>query len=211
MKLIYQGNEVGTTRGADTAMEIFGESIEYSPNKIIACRCNNQIKPLDYQFAEGDNVELIDLTDNDGMKVYIRGVLYIMAMAFHELYPKAMLIINFQLFNAMFCEVDNEKITDDMLQKVKNRMNEIVKENIPITKKEMSKEEAIEMYNRERTLRGILQLENNSKEEVSLYFCKDYFNYKRKADCKVNNQRYFRVFEKHSVYKPDFNKVDRRE
>lgn len=177
MKLIYQGNEVGQIHENQTALDIFGDGIESSPDKIIACRYNNEIRPLDYRFSEGDDVELIDLKDNDGMKVYIRGVLYLMAMAFHELYPNAMLVINYQLFNAMFCEVDNIRITDEMLQNVKNRMIEISRENIPIIKKEMSKEEAQKFYNRERTLRGILQLENHSKDEVSLYFCKDYFNY----------------------------------
>ena len=72
MKLIYQGKEVGITNPeADTAIELFGDSITASQNKIIACRCNNEIRSLDYKFEEGDNVELIDLTDDDGMKVYI--------------------------------------------------------------------------------------------------------------------------------------------
>ena len=126
MKLIYQGKEVGiTNKEADTAIELFGESIAASPDKIIACRCNNEIRPLDYQFEEGDNVELIDLRDSDGMKVYIRGVLYIMAMAFHELYPDALLVINYQLYNAMFCEIDNQEITEEMISNVKKKMQEI--------------------------------------------------------------------------------------
>jgi len=177
MKLVYQGNEIGLTHDNESALDMFGEHIDSSVDKIIACRCNNEIRPLDYKFSEGDNVELIDLKDNDGMKVYIRGVLYLMAMAFHELYPNALLVINYQLFNAMFCELDNMKVTDEMLQNVKNRMIEISRENIPIVKKEMTKEEAHEFYSKERTLRGILQLENPLKDEVSLYFCKDYFNY----------------------------------
>ena len=35
----------------------------------------------------------------------------------------------------------------------------------------MTKEEAIKFYEKEKTLRGILQLDNKEKEEVSLYFC----------------------------------------
>lgn len=178
MKLIYQGKEVGiTNKELDTAIELFGENIAVSPDKIIACRCNNEIRPLDYKFEEGDNVELIDLRDSDGMKVYIRGVLYIMAMAFHELYPDALLVINYQLYNAMFCEIDNQEITEEMISNVKKKMQEIVAADIPFIKKEMTKEEAVEFYNKEHTLRGILQLENPLKNEVSLYYCNDYYNY----------------------------------
>ena len=46
-----------------------------------------------------------------------------------------------------------------------------------IKKIEMTKEEAIKFYEKEKTLRGILQLENKEKDEVSLYFCEEYYNY----------------------------------
>lgn len=177
MKLIYEGNEVGLAHDVDNALDMFGDSIKVNPNKIIACRCNNEVTALNHHFNDGDSVELIDLRDSDGMKVYIRGVLYIMAMAFNELYPKARLTVSYQLSNAMFCEIDNEPITDEMISKVKSRMSEIVSQNLPIIKKEMTKEEARKFYSKEHTLRGILQLDNNLKDVVSLYFCGNYFNY----------------------------------
>lgn len=56
-------------------------------------------------------------------------------------------------------------------------MNDIVKKDLEIKKIEMTKEEAIKFYEKEKTLRGILQLENKEKDEVSLYFCEEYYNY----------------------------------
>ena len=177
MKVIYQGKEVGLAHSVHTALEMFGQNIEYSRNKIIACRCNNEIKPLNYKFQEGDSVELIDLRDKDGRMVYIRGVLFLMAMAFYELYPDAYLNINYQLSNAMFCELDNVPVTDEMLKKVKAKMEEYVKQNLPIIKKEMTKEEGKKFYAKEHTLRGLLQLDNDLKKVITLYTCGDYFNY----------------------------------
>ena len=45
-------------------------------------------------------------------------------------------------------------------------MNDIVKKDLEIKKIEMTKEEAIKFYEKEKTLRGILQLENKEKDEV---------------------------------------------
>ena len=56
-------------------------------------------------------------------------------------------------------------------------MQEIVDNDLEIKKIEMSKEEAEKFYQKEKTLRGRLQLDNKYKDEVSLYFCENYYNY----------------------------------
>ena len=64
-----------------------------------------------------------------------------------------------------------------MIAKVKARMQEIINQNLEIRKVVMTKEEAEEFYSNEKTLRGIVQIDNTQKEGVSLYYCEDYFNY----------------------------------
>ncbi len=177
MKIYYQGKEVGIPADTARAIDLFKENINVSPKHIIACKCNNEIKSLEYEINEGDSVELIDITDKDGIKVYIRGALYIMSMAFNELYPDSRMNVNYQLSNAMFCQLDNEQVTEEMIKNVKNKMQEIVDKNLPIKKVMMSKEEAEKFYRKEHTLRGILQVDNKEKNTVSLYFCENYYNY----------------------------------
>ena len=110
MKIYYQGKEVGMNGDIKRVMDMFKENIRISPKHIIACLCNNEVKPLDYEIKEGDTVELLDITSRDGMMVYIRGALYLMAMAFYKTYPEAKLIVNFQLSNSMYCEIENMKV-----------------------------------------------------------------------------------------------------
>ena len=177
MKIFYQNKEVGIPMKETKVIDLFKENIKFSKNNIIACKCNNEIKSLEYQIKEGDNVELIDITDKDGMRVYVRGILYIMAMAFNKLYPDAYINVNYQLSNAMFCEITNMDITESMLHEVKKVMSEIIEQNIPIKKVIMDKKEAEEFYAKENTIRGRLQVGNKEKDTVSLYFCEDYYNY----------------------------------
>ena len=145
--------------------------------KIIACMCNNEVKSLNYEVNEIDKIELLDISSKDGHRIYIRGILYIMAKALNEVYPEALLSVNYQLSSAMFCKIDNMEITDEMIAKVKARMQEIINQNLEIRKVVMTKEEAEEFYSNEKTLRGIVQIDNTQKEGVSLYYCEDYFNY----------------------------------
>lgn len=178
MKIIYNDHEVGLTRKITSAMDILGEeSVRISPNHIIACKCNNSVKSLNYKINDGDTVELIDLSMDDGIRVYIRGALFIMGLAFDELYPDLDVFVDFQLSNAMFCEIKNGEVTDEIINNVKKRMKEIIEQDLPIKKVIMTKDEAKEFYKTHKSQNGILQIENKDKEEVCLYTCNNYYNY----------------------------------
>ncbi len=177
MKIYYHNSEVGVPMKEAKVIDLFKDNIKFSKKNIIACRCNNEVKSLEYVIKEGDKVDLIDITDKDGMRIYVRGLLFIMAMAFDKLYPEAKINVNYQLSNAMFCEAINLPITEVVIKKVKDEMTSIIEKNLPIKKVIMDKKEAEEFYAKENTLRGRLQVENKEKETVSLYFCEDYYNY----------------------------------
>lgn len=145
--------------------------------KVLACKYKNEVRSLDFEVESLEDVEPIDLTTRDGRRVYQRGILYIMGMAFNRMYPKALLTVICQLSNSIYCSVENMKVTDEMIKSIKEEMQKLVDENLPIKKIEMTKEEAEKFYQKENTLRGRLQLDNKYKDNVSLYFCKDYYNY----------------------------------
>ncbi|MCI9365208.1 MAG: nucleoside kinase, partial [Clostridia bacterium] len=137
----------------------------------------NEIKSLNYKPTISGNVELIDYGTTEGKRVYVRGIMYIMAMAINELYPDSHLTINYQLDNSMFCTFEKLEITDEFINNVKRKMREIIDADLPIKKVKMTQKEAEEFYEKEKNLRGILQIDSETKEEVSLYYCKDYYNY----------------------------------
>jgi uridine kinase len=176
MQVVYEGEE-RTINEPCTIREAFQDKInELGSQNIIAARFNNQVESLDYQIVKDGKVELLDKISRDGRYIYIRGCLYIMSKAFSEVYPSALLTVNYQLSNAMFCEVDNMEVTDEMIDKVRTRMQEIIAKDLPITKVQMTQEEAEEFYKRESSLKGRLQTDS-TKEYVSLYYCEDYYNY----------------------------------
>lgn len=176
MKVTYEGNVIEVKKGTKV-IEALKEQIEKSETEIIACNCNNNIRSLNYEIKEDSKIKLIDYSDADGKRIYIRGLLYIMAKAFNELYPEIQLAVNYQLSNSMFCELEGEKTTAEMIKKVSERMNEIINKNLPIKKVIMTNEEAEEFYKKENTIKGKLQTDLKQKSDVSLYYCEDYYNY----------------------------------
>ena len=150
---------------------------EEDKRKALACKWHNEVKSLNFEVGEEDIVEPMDITVKDGRRVYQRGILFVMTKAFYELYPDLIIKVEFQLQNSLYCTIDNCKVTDEIIQNVKKKMQEIIDKDLEIKKIEMSREEAEKFYDKEKTLRGILQLDNQYKDEISLYFCEDYYNY----------------------------------
>ena len=111
------------------------------------------------------------------MRIYTRTLLYIMGKAFSQVYPDALLTVNYQLSNAMYCDVENKEVTEEMVRNIDQKMREIIQKDLPIRKINMTKQEAEKFYEKEKTLKGRLQLDTKQKKEVSLYFCEDYYNY----------------------------------
>lgn len=175
MKVSYKNIEVEIEKNV-TVLEGFKEVIEEKQN-IIACMVNNEVKPLNYILKENDEIELLDTSSRDGARTYTRGLLFIMAKAFNELYPQIQLTVNYQLSSSMFCEIENSIVTEEMIQNVRNRMQEIIDNNLEIKKVQMTKEEARKFIEKENTGIGQIQLENKQKDEVSFYFCENYYNY----------------------------------
>ena len=175
MQVVYNNTIIDVKKGT-RVIELFSEEIKRN-REIIACRFNNEVKSLNYKIVSDGSIELIDIKDKDGMRIYQRGLIYIIAKAFRDIYPNALITVNYQLYHSMLCEIDNLKITEEMIKKVDKRVKEIIEKDLPIERRTMTKEEAKHFFEKEKTLKGKLQLELETKENVTLYYCEDYYNY----------------------------------
>lgn len=176
MKIIYNSEERNIPENT-MIKDAFKEEIEKNNFAVIGAKFNNEYKRLDFILNEDGEVSLVDISSRGGMKIYRRTLIFIMAKAFDRVYKDAKIMVNYQLANAMFCTLDNMEITDDMLNNVQNEMKEIVNKNLPITNEVMTRKEAEELYKKEDSSKGRLQLNLEENESINMYYCEDYYNY----------------------------------
>lgn len=173
IEIIYENKKINTEKIKVSTL-LKNQIIE---KNAIACRFNNEVKSLNFEIDKNGILELIDITNKDGMRIYRRGLIYILSKAFESLYPNAKTEINYQLSNSMLCEVMDAEVNDEMIQNINKKFKEIVDKDLPIIKKRMSKKAAKEFYSKEKNEKGRLQIEDGYKDTVSLYYCEDYYNY----------------------------------
>ena len=157
--------------------ELLKQQIEDSEYPVVGAKFNNEYKNLDYPLEESGKIELIDLSSKEGMKIYRRTLTFIMGEAFWHTYPKAHVIVDYQLSNAMYCTIENMEVTETMIEKVKQKMKEIIDQDLKIEKRTMTREEAEKFYKKTNTPKGRLQFDLKDNQEINMYYCKDYYNY----------------------------------
>lgn len=159
-------------------IDFLKEDMKIDVSQILACRIDNEVKSLDYAMDDDSNIALIDYTFSDGSRIYVRGLTFILTKAFEDLYPEIRITVNYSLGHSVYCEtVDGTQLSIEIVENVKNKMEEIIKEDIPFVKSELPVEDAKKLYIRNNRLDKIGIIENRMKSHVSLYSCGKTVNY----------------------------------
>jgi len=151
---------------------------ENYPYTIIAAKVNNEIRELTYMLNNDCKVEFIDLSRDDGMRIYIRSLTFILVKAVNDIFPERKVIINHSISKGLYYEIKGDKdLNADDVGKIKNRMVEIVNARIPFIKRTIPIEEAkniLKEKGRDDRLRNIQQ---RLKPYITIYSCDEVDNY----------------------------------
>ncbi len=147
-------------------------------SNIVAARVNNDIRELSYELTEDARLRFIDLTDEDGMRIYRRSLYFIFIKAVNELFPERNAVISHPMSNGVYCEIrGDEELTEMDVEAVQKKMHEIVACGLPFEKKTVSTEAARELYKKTGRLDKYEVLEHRQKPYVTVYNCGGYEDY----------------------------------
>lgn len=145
---------------------------------IVAARVNNDIKELSFSITEECDIKFIDLSDEDGMRIYRRSLYFIFIKAVSEVFPERNAVISHPMSNGVYCEINgNNELTEIEVEAVKKKMLEIVDNKIPFEKKIITLEEAKELYKKNGRIDKYEVLEHRKKPHVTVYNCGGYEDY----------------------------------
>ena len=133
---------------------------------------NGKVKDLRYELDE-DCKLTIETFDSglEGKKVYWHTSSHIMAQAVKRLFPKTMLAIGPAIDNGFYYDFDvKENFTDEDKEKIEAEMKKIIKENLPIEKFVLSRDEAIKLMEEKGEIYKVELIKDLPEdEEISFY------------------------------------------
>ncbi|MCH5156498.1 MAG: nucleoside kinase [Clostridiales bacterium] len=153
--------------------------IDNSNKEYIVAKVNNRLRELTYELSFDANVELLDLKTSDGVKVYETSFRYLLAMAFHNLYPDYQVKISYAISRSLLITIVSPKVTMDkkMLQAVVAELDRIVQADIPFTRTAMDKADAYNYFVEQGQLDKAGALQYRPEKICHFYRCDNYLNY----------------------------------
>jgi threonyl-tRNA synthetase len=122
-----------------------GEALEADGRTVIAARVNGQARDLVHPLADGDAVESIEISSDEGRAIVRHSTAHVMAQAVQELFPEARLGIGPPVDNGFYYDFDvKQAFQPDDLKRVEKRMREIVKQGQRFARRPVSDEQARE-------------------------------------------------------------------
>jgi len=115
----------------------------------VAGKINGKPVDLNRAIEEDALVEIITLDSNDGLDICRHSTAHLMAQAIKRLYGEkaAKLGIGPVIEDGFYYDIDMEKpLTNDDLEAIEKEMEKIAQEDLPITRRVISREEAIKMF-----------------------------------------------------------------
>lgn len=130
---------------------------EYQPkyeNDILLVSINGKLRELHKSVEFDCNLHFFTGKDQPGIQTYHRSAIFLMMKAFYDVAGAEnieKLTVNFSLGKGYYIEPHGEvKLTEDLIRRVKARMKEYVSQEIPIMKRNMNTDDAIELFHKHR-------------------------------------------------------------
>ena len=124
---------------------------------IIAALVDNTLKELSFRIMTSHQIEFIGINHPDGRRCYIRSLCFVLQNAVRALYPDKTLVVDHSLPSGLYCEIkDNAKNGDgfnpvyfiklEEIEALKDKMKEIVAQDLPFQKTKMPLEETVQLF-----------------------------------------------------------------
>ena len=171
LKIRLQGKDERNYEKGILALDVAKDISEGLARSVVGAKINGKVCDLMTPLTDDCDIEFLKFADKDGKMVFWHTSTHIMAQAVKRLYPNAKLGTGPALDNGFYYDIDlEEKLTVEDLEKIEKEMKNIVSESLDIVRKEVSRNEAIEiMKNRNEDYK--IEIINGLPEDatISLY------------------------------------------
>jgi uridine kinase len=173
------GRTLQGPRGAPVGhfLEVVAE--EWQDEPLVGALVNGELRELTYELDMDALVRPISMAEEDGMRIYRRGLTFILAAAFEQLHPGASITIDHSVAaGGYFCQVrGRELLTPSELDALKAHMQNWVDQDLPIVRERVQLEEAVEIFESRGHDDKVKLLAHRKKDFLMFYRMGEYRDY----------------------------------
>lgn len=115
----------------------------------VAAEVNGKLVDLNSEIASDASLVLHTFSTDTGKEIYWHSTAHLMAQAVKQLFPNVKVTIGPAIEQGFYYDFDrDEPFTDEELVQIENRMKELTSQNLPYSRKELTKQEAIDIFSK---------------------------------------------------------------
>lgn len=181
-----------------TLSDIFNEIQLEMPFGPIAARVNNKVEGLNYRVYRNKDVEYVDMHAPTGSRTYTRSLFLVLCKAVYDVFPQGSVVIDVPVSNGYFCDLNiGREVTELDVERIRQRMQEIIDAALPIHRFEAPTEEAIEIFQKLGASSKVKLLETLGRLYTTYYELDGYKDYFYGAMLTNTSQLYLFGLEKY--------------
>ncbi len=140
-------------------------------NKILGAHVNNKTLGLGYQVFQPKTIDFFDISHPDGMRMYIRSLIFLLYKAVDELHPGLRLKVSHSVSKGIYCELigRDEPLTIEEILKIGACMQNTIDSNHPFVREEIETSKAISIFEELRQTDKTRLLQQRGKMYTTIY------------------------------------------
>ena len=138
--------------------------------RVVAARVNGELRDLESEIREEASLAPVRVDSEDGVDILRHSTSHVMAEAVKQLFPGVKVTIGPSIENGFYYDFDYERpFKDEDLPRIQEKMQELIAEDQPFRREEISKKEAIDRFREQGEEYKVELLEDMEGDRVSLY------------------------------------------
>ena len=145
----------------------FELDLPYGP---VSAKVNNKVESLTFRVYNNKDVEFQTIESSSGMRTYVRSLCFVLCKAVEDLYPNGNIVLEHHISKGYYCQLKLDRSVGlDDVQRIKQRMKEIIAENLPFERFERHTTEVVELF-RQKGMADKVHLLETSGNLYSYYY-----------------------------------------
>lgn len=145
---------------------------------VVSAKVNNRTEGLNFRVYNNKDIEFLDLTDLSGMRTYVRSLCFILCKAVDEIFPEGTILLEHPVSKGYFCNLRiGRSVTSEDVDRIKQRMAEIIAEDIPFYRVECHTSEAVRLFTEHKMFDKVKLLETSGSLYTFYYTLGKHIDY----------------------------------
>lgn len=177
IKITIAGQEMQIPAGT-TLEDLSRQQQPRHPARVVAALVNGELRELTFSLKQDAAVKFLDLSTDDGQRIYVRSLSFLLIRAAQDLFPEGKIRIEHSLGNGLYIEFRGPRpLLKEDIPVLEEHMKKLVRADLPFLKSRVPLGKARDILTRQGQRDKVELLKYRQKDYINMYELEGLYDY----------------------------------